>query len=92
MIVLGLTGPTGAGKGAVSKLFAELYGIPSIDTDQVYHDLLKPPSLCLDELVSQFGQEILTAVGELDRPMLSKIVFSDPTHEKQKMLNLKEIF
>lgn len=87
MMTIGLTGPTGAGKGAVSVLLWELYGIPSIDTDRVYHDLLVPPSACLDELVAAFGQEILAADGTLDRPILSKIVFSDPTREKQELLN-----
>lgn len=87
MMVLGLTGPTGAGKGAVSALFAQCYGIPSIDTDRVYHQLLIPPSPCLCELVAAFGDGILTADGTLDRPALSKIVFSDPTREKQQQLN-----
>ena len=87
MIVLGLTGPTGAGKGAVSALFADLYGIPSVDTDKVYHDLLIPPSACLDELVAAFGEAILMSDGTLNRPALSQIVFSDHTRKKQDTLN-----
>ncbi len=87
MMVLGLTGPTGAGKGSAAELFEELYGIPSIDTDKVYHDLLVPPSACLDELVAVFGKAILTSDGTLDRPTLSRIVFSDATREKQNHLN-----
>lgn len=87
MKVLGLTGPTGAGKGAVSAIFRDAYCIPSIDTDRVYHDLLKPPSACLDELVMCFGADILNENGELNRPALSKIVFSDETRKKQEALN-----
>lgn len=87
MMVFGLTGPTGAGKGAVAALFDRLYGIPSIDTDHVYHDLLIPPSQILDELVSAFGKDILAKDCTLDRPVLSKIVFSDQTHQKQDQLN-----
>lgn len=87
MLVLGLTGPTGAGKGAVSALFAQLYGVPSIDTDAVYHQLLIPPSACLDELVAAFGASILNPDGTLNRPALSAIVFSDATREKQVRLN-----
>jgi len=87
MKVLGLTGPTGAGKGAVSSLLWDMYQIPSIDTDRVYHDLLKPPSACLNELVYHFGSVILTEHGELNRAALSKIVFSDPTRRKQQLLN-----
>ena len=87
MKTLGLTGPTGAGKGAVSSLFFTLYQIPSIDTDRVYHDLLIPPSACLNELVDAFGQEILSEDGTLDRTTLSRIVFSDLSREKQQRLN-----
>lgn len=87
MTVLGLTGPTGAGKGTVAKVFETFYGIPSIDTDRVYHDLLVPPSACLNELVAAFGVDILTADGNLDRAVLSKIVFSDSSREKQTCLN-----
>ena len=42
MLTIGLTGPSGAGKGTVASLFAS-YGVPSIDTDKVYHSLLIPP-------------------------------------------------
>ena len=87
MMVLGLTGPTGAGKGTVAEVFARRYAIPSVDTDRVYHDLLIPPSACLNELVSVFGSEILTPDGHLDRAALSRIVFSDASREKQTLLN-----
>ena len=77
MLVIGLTGPTGAGKGEVSRLFAA-YGLPVINADDVYHRLLEPPSSCLRELITEFGGEILTPMGTLDRKKLSRIVFSDP--------------
>lgn len=79
MLTVGLTGPTGAGKGTVASLFAR-YGVPSIDTDAVYHDLLIPPSLCLDELSARFGTGILTPDGTLDRQALASLVFA-PGHE-----------
>ena len=76
MLTVGLTGPSGAGKGVVASLFAAR-GIPSIDTDKVYHSLLIPPSACLDELSSRFGSEILRADGGLDRRALAAIVFAE---------------
>ena len=76
MLTVGLTGPSGAGKGVVASLFAAR-GIPSIDTDKVYHDLLIPPSACLDELASRFGREILRPDGGLDRRALAAIVFAE---------------
>lgn len=83
MIVIGLTGPSGSGKGWVSSIL-DKYNIPTIDTDAVYHDLLIPPSPCLSELVDTFGSTILTD-NKLNRPALAAIVFSDP--EKLKLLN-----
>lgn len=80
MLTIGLTGPSGAGKGVMASLFAE-FGVPSIDTDQVYHDLLIPPSACLGELAGRFGSGILHPDGTLDRKALANLVFAEG-HEK----------
>ncbi len=77
MLIIGLTGPTGAGKGTVAEIFGR-YGIPCIDADKVYHNLLLPPSELLNDLVGAFGGSILLPDGTLDRKMLASIVFSDP--------------
>lgn len=77
MLVIGLTGPTGAGKGAVASIF-EKYKIPVINADRVYHELISPPSSCLQELVDAFGKKILLVDGSLDRRALGGIVFNDP--------------
>lgn len=76
MLVIGLTGPTGAGKSRVAELF-EAFGLPVINADRVYHRLLVPPSRCLDELCEQFGRQILSLDGTLDRRALGAIVFAD---------------
>lgn len=77
MTVIGLTGPSGSGKGEVAKILSE-YGAVHIDADAVYHNLLLPPSECLDELVEEFGANILNAGGLLDRRIVSEMVFADP--------------
>lgn len=84
--VIGLTGPSGAGKTTFCKIAAEL-GIKSIDTDAVYHSLLVPPSPCLDELVGEFGKEILSTDGSLDRHHLAAIVFGEGGEPKLQKLN-----
>ena len=83
MLVFGLTGPSGAGKGEVSDLFAS-FCIPVLDADKIYHQLLIPPSPCLTELSRHFGPEILNVDGGLNRRALSAIVFSDK-HELEKL-------
>ena len=77
MLVFGLTGPSGSGKGEVAELFAG-FDIPVLDADKIYHQLLLPPSPCLSELARHFGDGILSADGSLDRRALASIVFSDP--------------
>lgn len=82
--ILGVTGPTGAGKSLLCRELSR-QGIPVIDADAVYHTLLVPPSPCLLSLRHAFGDEIFRADGTLDRDTLSTLVFS--SEEKLRLLN-----
>lgn len=84
MKIVGITGPTGAGKSLLSEYLRE-NGIPVIDADRLYHSLLVPPSPCLDALKSAFGDGVFSESGELDRKKLAAIVFSD--EKKLDLLN-----
>lgn len=84
MKIIGITGPTGAGKSSLSE-YMRSRGIPVIDADKLYHSLLVPPSPCLDALRSAFGDGIFTKNGELDRKELANIVFND--EKKLELLN-----
>lgn len=88
MKIIGLTGPSGAGKGALGACL-EARGIPVIDTDRVYHMLLVPPSPCLDELIEAFGRDILCPDGTLDRAALAALVFASggAAQERHETLN-----
>lgn len=86
IIVIGLTGQSGAGKGEVCRIFNE-YGIKSIDTDAVYHGLLIPPSECIDELAMFFGTRILDENGAVNRKALASIVFAPESQDKLEALN-----
>ena len=84
MKIVGITGPTGAGKSLLSEYMRQ-NGIPVIDADGVYHSLLIPPSPCLDALKDAFGDGIFSSNGELDRKKLADIVFHD--EKKLDLLN-----
>ena len=86
MKIIGLTGPSGAGKGFCYGFFSK-YDVPCIDTDDIYHKLLIPPSACVNELVEHFGDIILNDLGEINRKLLAKIVFSEQSGEKLELLN-----
>lgn len=74
MKIIGLTGQTGAGKGYVDAILAK-HGIPFVDTDAVYHEILDAGGDCTEELTVAFGRKILGADGKVNRAALAKTVF-----------------
>lgn len=76
MTVIGITGPTGAGKTTVLNVLAQLGGA-SVDCDAVYHELLLTSVPMQNELKSRFGAEIFDENGGLRRKELGAIVFED---------------
>ncbi|MEV6418807.1 dephospho-CoA kinase [Streptomyces sp. NPDC051662] len=77
MLRLGLTGGIGAGKSEVSRLLTS-YGAVLIDSDRIARDVVEPGTPGLAAVVAEFGPEVLTPDGGLDRPKLGGIVFGDP--------------
>lgn len=74
-MILGLTGPTGAGKSTVAGLLAGL-GFAVIDADQVAREVMEPGSPLLLELRDRFGGDILREDGSLNRKLLAARAFS----------------
>ncbi|WP_085834177.1 dephospho-CoA kinase [Clostridium merdae] len=83
-VVIGLTGPTGAGKSTVAGIFAEL-GCAVIDCDITARQVLVDCKPCVQELCEEFGQDIITESGSVDRALLARRAFSTP--EKSHRLN-----
>ena len=77
MIVIGITGPTGAGKTTVLNVLRELGGAVA-DCDGGYHELLSTSVPMREELAARFGPEIFDENGDLRRKELGAIVFGDP--------------
>jgi len=75
--VIGITGPTGAGKTTALRTLEELGGV-IVDADAVYHRLLEENAPLRATLLGRFGEEILNGAGELDRKRLGAVVFGDP--------------
>ena len=80
--VIGVTGGIGSGKTTVCDLFHELFAIPVIDADIIAKDVVKKNQPALQAIVAEFGEDILTHSGELDRPKVKKLVFSHPAKRK----------
>ncbi len=82
--VIGLTGPTGAGKSTAAAAWQTM-GAAIIDTDRLAREVVAPGSPCLTNLAATFGQDILLADGTLHRKVLAQRAFS--TAENSQKLN-----
>ncbi|WP_341926910.1 dephospho-CoA kinase [Nocardioides psychrotolerans] len=73
---VGLTGGVASGKSTVSAMLAEL-GAVVIDADKLAREVVARGTPGLASVVEAFGPELLTAEGDLDRPAMGAVVFSD---------------
>ncbi len=77
MILVGLTGGIGSGKSTVSALLAAR-GAVIVDADAITREVQLPGSPVLERLAERFGNQVIDADGNLDRPALAAIAFADP--------------
>lgn len=76
MTIIGITGPSGAGKTTVLDVLRE-FDACVIDCDAVYHQLLAESVPLREELRRRFGEAVFSEKGVLDRKLLGKVVFRD---------------
>ncbi len=77
MLVLGITGGIGSGKGLATEFFRRR-GAAIIDADEIARELTRPGAPLLDRIAAEFGPEFVRADGSLDRRRLARAVFGDP--------------
>ena len=75
--IIGITGGIASGKSTVTN-FLRKQGFQVVDADAVVHQLQKPGGRLFQALVQHFGQEIILENGELNRPLLASLIFSNP--------------
>ncbi|XP_037035462.1 bifunctional coenzyme A synthase isoform X1 [Bradysia coprophila] len=72
---IGVVGSIASGKSVMTKRL-EKFGAKIIDCDKLAHELYEPGEVCYDEIVTTFGESILSDDGRIDRKKLGAIVFS----------------
>jgi dephospho-CoA kinase len=77
--ILGLTGNIASGKSTIGLMLLEMGADAYIDADQVVHELYLPGQPLVAKLAGVFGPEIVDRAGGIDRKMLGRIVFGNPS-------------
>ena len=85
MKVIGITGGVGSGKSQVLGYLEKTYKAKVCQLDEVAKKLQKRGKPCFQKIVETFGEQVVGEDGELNRPVLSSIVFQDAG--KLEMLN-----
>lgn len=75
--IIGITGGIASGKSTVTN-FLRQKGFQVVDADAVVHQLQRRGGRLYQILVQHFGQEVVLENGELNRPLLASLIFSDP--------------
>jgi dephospho-CoA kinase len=77
MLKVGLTGGLACGKSFVGEALVGL-GCFLIHADELGHAVLAHGGEAYDDVVKEFGSDILGSEGEIDRPTLAARVFGSP--------------
>jgi dephospho-CoA kinase len=83
-LAVGLTGGIGSGKSEVLKRLAAR-GATVVDADLAARTVVEPGTDGFEEVVKEFGPEVVGPDGALDRTRLGAIVFADD--ERRRALN-----
>ncbi|PYN41366.1 MAG: dephospho-CoA kinase [Candidatus Rokuibacteriota bacterium] len=81
-LLVGLTGGIATGKSMVSALLRQL-GCEIIDADLLAREVVEPGRPAWTTIVAEFGQDVVTGDGALDRKRLGAIVFANPERRRR---------
>ncbi|WP_217184294.1 dephospho-CoA kinase [Streptomyces sp. AC495_CC817] len=77
MPLIALTGGIASGKSTIAARLSER-GATIVDADRIVRDVQAPGTPVLRRIAEEFGSEVITPGGELDRPALGSRVFGSP--------------
>lgn len=84
MPLIALTGGIASGKSTIARRLAE-HGAVIVDADRIVRDVQAPGTPVLQRIAQEFGADVLSPGGELDRAALGARVFGDA--ERLAVLN-----
>ena len=81
--VIGITGGVGAGKSTVLYLLENDHHAHVFQADKAERTLTTSKCLVRDKVVALFGEDFLLPGGELDRPRVAQVIYSDPVMKEK---------
>lgn len=82
VLKIGLTGGIGSGKSTACEIFSEL-GVPIIDADIVARKVVQTGMPALQVIKEEFGEDIITKDGLLDRKKVRDQIFTNEIDRKK---------
>ena len=82
MLKIGLTGGLGSGKSTASKFFKSL-GAFILDADNSAKNLIETNKEIKEELIKEFGTDIMNANSSIDKKKLARVAFQDEDHQQR---------
>jgi len=79
--IIGVTGNSGSGKGAISTILREMGGF-YLDADNLAHKVMEHGQPAYNEVLEMFGPNVLTPDKSFDRKKIGDIVFRNPDKRK----------
>jgi len=76
MMIIGITGISGSGKTQATRILSQMGGY-TIEADPLAHATMKKGQQAYVEILETFGPNILYKDGEIHRPALGALVFSN---------------
>lgn len=86
-MVIGITGGIGTGKSTVLNIMKERYGFYIFEADKIGHEIMGKGMDVHGQIIEEFGENIVDGNGEINRKLLSQIVF----HDKKSLERLNHI-
>ncbi len=75
--IIGITGQVGSGKTTVANIMREIYGAHILIADSIANELMQKGGISYRLICNNFGDSILDEEGNINKKLLSEIVFQD---------------
>jgi len=81
-LLVGLTGGIATGKSTINVMLANP-SVRVVDADALAREVVEPGTPAYQQIVTEFGKEVLQPDGRLDRTRLGEVVFADAAKRKR---------